>query len=198
MDMHFAAYESFNNFALSNYNKLNNIITGFNLNFENIFKDIINKPLFNNIDFNSISGFNQTFSNSLMDDFTYIENKTEDIVTNNSNISNIIKDNFDYEDFIDEHIKQIDDTIKRYGGNDDNNFKIIIKNYIISKYPEVKPRSTVSNTISTIFRDFIIGCIIGIVLIHYEKNLTNENDKNIVPKILHTNPTNFENCRTIN
>lgn len=193
MDMHFAAYESFNNFALSNYNKLNNIITGFNLNFENIFKDIINKPLFNNIDFNSISGFNQTFSNSLMDDFTYIENKTEDIVTNNSNISNIIKDNFDHRDFIDEHIKQIEDSLKKYIDTN-NNAKIIVNNLNIHYHQNPKPKLSAKEILLQIFINLLANFIYNIAFFHYT---TTFNEKNDAPAISTPAPTSFEGHNTI-
>lgn len=193
MDMHFVAYESFNNFALSNYNKLNNIITGFNLNFENIFKDIINKPLFNNIDFNSISGFNQTFSNSLMNDFTYIENKTEDIVTNNSNISNIIKDNFDHRDFIDEHIKQIEDSLKKYIDTN-NNAKIIVNNLNIHYHQNPKPKLSAKEILLQIFINLLANFIYNIAFFHYT---TTFNEKNDAPAISTPAPTSFEGHNTI-
>ena len=188
-----AAYESFNNFAFSNYNKLNNIITGSNLNFNNILKDIINKPLFSNIDFNSISGFYQTFSNSLMDDFTYIENKTEDIIINNDNISNIIEENFDYKDFIDEHIKQIEDSLKTNNGTNDNTTKIIVNNLNINYYQNSKQKLSAKEILLQIFINLIVNIICEIAIFHY----TTFNEKNDIPAISKPVMTSFEGHNNI-
>lgn len=189
-----AAYESFNNLAFSNYNKLNNIITGSNLNFQHIFNDIINKPLFSNIDFNSISEFYQTFSNSLMDDFTYIENKTEDIVINNGNISNIIEENFDYRDFIDEHIKQIEDSLTINNGTNNNTAKIIVNNLNINYYQNSKQKLSAKEILLQIFINFIINIICDIAIFHYT---TIFNEKNDIPAISKPAMTSFEGHNTI-
>ena len=188
-----AAYESFNNLVFSNYNKLNNIITGSNLNFQHIFNDIINKPLFSNIDFNSISEFYQTFSNSLMDDFTYIENKTEDIVINNGNISNIIEENFDYRDFIDEHIKQIEDSLKTNNSTNDNTAKIIVNNLNINYYQNSKQKLSAKEILLQIFINLIVNIICDIALFHYN-TINEEND---VPAISKPATTSFEGHNTI-
>ena len=188
-----AAYESFNNLVFSNYNKLNNIITGSNLNFQHIFNDIINKPLFSNIDFNSISEFYQTFSNSLMDDFTYIENKTKDIVINNGNISNIIEENFDYRDFIDEHIKQIEDSLKTNNSTNDNTAKIIVNNLNINYYQNSKQKLSAKEILLQIFINLIVNIICDIALFHYN-TINEEND---VPAISKPATTSFEGHNTI-
>lgn len=193
LELGVAAYESFNNFAFSNYNKLNNIITGSNLNFNNILKDIINKPLFSNIDFNSISGFYQTFSNSLMDDFTYIENKTEDIIINNDNISNIIEENFDYKDFIDEHIKQIEDSLKANNGTNDNTAKIIVNNLNINYYQNSKQKLSAKEILLQIFINLIVNIICEIAIFHY----TTFNEKNDIPAISKPVMTSFEGHNNI-
>lgn len=192
-----AAYESFNNFALSNYNKLNNIITESNLNFQHIFNDIINKPLFNNIDFNSFSTFNQTFTNSLINDFTDIENISKNIIKNNDKISTIIENNFNIDDFVDEHIKQIKNSIKKYinSNGNINGDKIIIENLTINIYPE--PKSMAHIIITTIFAEIIVAIILNIATFLYNKSITVDNNKDNSHQISHTAPSNFEHSNTI-
>ena len=150
--------------------------------------------MFNNIDFNSISGFNQTFSNSLMDDFTYIENKTEEIVTNNSNISNIIKDNFDYRDFIDEHIKQIEDSLKIHSDTN-NTAKIIVNNLNLNYYNNSNTKLSPKEILLQIFINLLVNFICDIAIYPYT---TYFNEKNNIPAISTPAPTSFEGHNTIN